>query len=330
MKQILKLENYLFNILLIWLAILIYNSFRYYKNFLRPDTQLILLTLAITYTVLGFTYHITSKKQIPDSKGKLFFTGLTKLSKMNKQEKNAILFTLVKFFFLPIMLNFFLNNFYSIKYQISNLTTQSFLSISNFNNILFPFLLALIFLIDTLWFAFGYAFESKKLNNQLRSVEPTFFGWAVALICYPPFNSFATNGINLFGFTLGLNWYANDYAIFFNDMTTFILRIIIILLLGIYVSATLALGTKCSNLTNRGIVSRGPYALVRHPAYISKNLAWWLTIIPVASLPAFLSMSAWSFIYHMRTLTEERHLSKDIDYKIYKNKVKWKYVPGVY
>lgn len=44
--------------------------------------------------------------------------------------------------------------------------------------------------------------------------------------------------------------------------------------MAIYSRASLALGFKASNLTNRGIVSHGPYKYVRHPAYICKNLAW--------------------------------------------------------
>ncbi len=218
------------------------------------------------------------------------------------------------------MLNFFFANYYSIKNQLPNILSSLF-TIETFNFLWFPFLLTLIFLIDTLWFSFGYAIETRSLKNTIRSVEPTAVGWIVALICYPPFNGM---------FTKYVNWFANDYVVFYNNSLTFFIRIIIIALLTVYVGATLALGAKCSNLTNRGIVSRGPYAIVRHPAYISKNLAWWITIIPVLSIPAVLSMGVWSLIYHMRTITEERHLIKDPDYQKYVKKVKYRYIPGVY
>lgn len=176
-------------------------------------------------------------------------------------------------------------------------------------------------MIDTLYFAFGYSIESGELKNKILSVEPTFLGWFVALICYPPLNTQMTR------FT---DWYANDYVMFGSDGITCIIRMIIVSLLLIYVGATIALGAKCSNLTNRGIVSRGPYAIIRHPAYISKNLAWWITIIPIASLPAILSMSAWSFIYHLRSITEEKHLMKDKNYQKYCKKVKYRYIPYIY
>jgi protein-S-isoprenylcysteine O-methyltransferase Ste14 len=326
-RKIKKLKGFFLNIILIWLVFFFYKSLPYYQNFLKQETYSIIFYLAISYTIIGFIYYFfASINKIKITKGQLIFSLFFKVLKLkliqiSKQEKISLLFILVKIFFLPIMLNFVINNFYAFQNQFSQLTIYSFFSIYGFNNLIFPFALTTIFFLDTLWFSFGYTFEAGFLNNTVRSVEPTLLGWAVALICYPPFNSFAVKYID---------WFANDYRIFSDPLTTMIIRIIIILLLSIYVGATLALGTKCSNLTNRGIITRFPYSIVRHPAYISKNLAWWITIIPIASIPAVISMSAWSFIYHLRTITEEKHLSADPDYIEYKNKVKWKYIPGVY
>ena len=340
--EIKKFKHYILNLILIWLSIIFYNTNHYYLNFLRPETQTTIFYLALAYTVFGFFYYLfTPSKKVRDSKGHVIFKALVRVSrefyhyirffntktrkplpKIEKHEKTALLFIIVKIFFLPIMLNFFFANYNSIKNQLPQLLNISTLfSIDTFNFILFPFLLASIFLIDTLWFSFGYTFEAGFLKNKVISVEPTVLGWVVALISYPPFNGTVTKYIN---------WYADDYILFFNDTLTFVIRVLIILLLLAYVGATLALGTKCSNLTNRGIVSRGPYSIVRHPAYISKNLAWWITIIPIASWPAIISMGIWSFIYHLRSITEERHLMKDPNYVEYCKKVKYRYIPGVY
>ncbi|MFH1326623.1 MAG: methyltransferase [archaeon] len=341
MKKIIdKFKSYFFNLILIWFVFLLYSKSSYYLEFIRLETITTIYYLAFTYTIFGFLYYlITPQKKIKQGKGFILFRALkriikslyylirfpklkTSFPKLEQKEKVALLFVIVKIFFLPIMLNFFFANYFSVKYQISNLPNfLSLININSFNTILFPLLLASIFLIDTLWFSFGYTVEAGFLKNKIRSVEPTIIGWVVALACYPPFNGIATGAIG---------WYANDYILFSTPLLTFIMRLLIIFFLLIYVGATLALGAKSSNLTNRGIVTRGPYAIIRHPAYTSKNLAWWITIIPVFSWIAVLGMGVWSLIYHFRSITEERHLIKDPDYVEYCKKVKYRYIPGVY
>jgi len=336
------IKHYFSSLILIWIAILFYKFNRYYSDFLRAETQLTLLYLAIAYTILGFLFYIIVPiEKTKNSKGFTLFNALIRVvkdtknylreftknpehpaPKIEKHEKVTLLFMLVKIFFLPLMLNFFFNNYFSVKSSIINVSTLSaWLSIGSFNTLIYPFLLSSIFLLDTLWFCFGYTFEAGFLRNTVRSVEPTVFGWAVAIICYPPFASI---------FTGYAGWFADDYSIFSTSTITFVARIFVILFLMGYLFATFALGTKCSNLTNRGIVSRGPYRFVRHPAYICKNLAWWITLIPIMGLFSILSMASWTFIYYMRAVTEERHLIKDPDYVEYCKKVKYRFIPGVY
>jgi len=330
-----RLKPFLLNLILLWLVILLYRTNSYYTNFLRPDTQAVLLSIAITYTIIGSIYYYLYPAQ--QTKGTLVLRLIKKLitkiykyitnpsvitPKITKQEKVTTLFIIVKIFFLPIMLNFFLNNFQVVKSQFTNLPTlTSLLSINSFNLLLFPLIMSLIFMLDTLYFSFGYSTDAKFLGNKIRSVEPTILGWLVALACYPPFNSLVT------GYTF---WYSDIYILPTSILTTFALRITTLIFFLIYLSATFALGTKCSNLTNRGIITRGPYSIIRHPAYISKVLIWWLVIIPIMSWTAFLSMLVWSVIYHLRTVTEERHLSQDREYIEYKQKVKYRYIPYIY
>jgi protein-S-isoprenylcysteine O-methyltransferase Ste14 len=99
---------------------------------------------------------------------------------------------------------------------------------------------------------------------------------------------------------------------------------------GVYVWATMAFGLRFSNLTHRGIVTRGPYAWVRHPAYLSKNLAWWTENLPFFASPLEpLSLLGWNAIYFLRAITEERHLRFDPDYREYCRHVRWRFFPGV-
>ncbi len=281
-----------------------------YRDLLNDRTYNYLFYFLIGFLLISPIYYL-SIKHVGENKPYLFIRMLTKLPhkrKITADEKTAALFLLVKIFFLPIMLKFFLDNAGWIQ---GNYKTAS----------LFAFLLVLIFAIDTGVFFFSYSFEFEKLKNKVKSVEPTFLGWFVAIICYPPFNSIIGEHIA---------WGANDYAYFWTPTITNAFRVVIIALFLIYLAATIALGPKASNLTNRGIISKFPYSIVRHPAYISKNLVWWITLIPVMTWQFAIGMAFWSIIYFSRAWTEERHLSADPDYIEYKKKVKWMFVPYIW
>ncbi|MFO0737856.1 MAG: isoprenylcysteine carboxylmethyltransferase family protein [Labilithrix sp.] len=177
-----------------------------------------------------------------------------------------------------------------------------------------------IFAVDCGWALVGYGLESRWLGNKTRSVEPTAFGWLVCLSCYPPFN-------NVLGTYLPLD---NGPSVITNDDWLLALRAATCFLFSIYAAATVAFGPRFSNLTNRGIVTRGPYRFVRHPAYLCKCSAWWLEHIPTITITKAFFLCFLCLWYGLRAWTEERHLSADPDYLAYKRKVPWVIFPGVY
>lgn len=178
----------------------------------------------------------------------------------------------------------------------------------------------IIFAVDCGWALFGYSTESRWLGNKTRSVEPTAGGWLVCITCYPPYN-------NVLGTYLPLE---NGQAIVTSDNALLALRAATVFLFAIYAAATVSFGFKFSNLTNRGIVSRGPYRYVRHPAYLCKCSAWWLEHIPTLTLTKAFFLSCLCGWYALRAWTEERHLSMDPDYVAYRKKVPWVIFPGIY
>ena len=245
-----------------------------------------------------------------------------------KEEKTSLLFLIVKIYFTPVMLNFLINNLHSFislfpLFKNYLLTKPLSLSEKTMTNIVFQTILYAILVLDTLIFSFGYLFESSGLKNKVKSVEPTVLGWMVAIICYPPINTLSGNI---------LGWYTSDFGDFGNPNLNITMGVVSILFFLIYVWASVALGTKASNLTNRGIVSKGPYKFIRHPAYSAKNLSWWIMGIPFIIKFGFIavfSLVLWSFIYYLRALTEEKHLLQDIDYVEYCKKVKYMFLPGI-
>ena len=249
--------------------------------------------------------------------------------------KQAALALLLKFFFAPLMINWCLSHAGDMTHSVVNFVAGLKDGQSGrvlFDNSLFWACFQLILFVDTLLFTLGYIVEIPALKNRIRSVDPTFFGWFICLACYPPFNEFTSRF---------LEWQSSDFPHFQNTTVHFIANIALLMSLAIYSWASLSLGLKASNLTNRGIVSRGPYAFVRHPAYAAKNVAWWIGALPnlyfvfsagntKAAAYAVFALCGWTVIYALRAITEERHLLlADNGYAQYMARVKWRFIPRV-
>lgn len=182
------------------------------------------------------------------------------------------------------------------------------------------FLIALIFIIDVTFGTIGYALALRLFNAHIRSANPFLGAWVVALICYPPFSGVGSAGLLNHG--IG----GRDWSEWLSGMPVLLWLWVVLLvtLSGIYAWATVVFGPRFSNLTNRGIITHGPYAFVRHPAYLTKNIFWWLAGMPFLStmggaeaLRACVLLLGVNLIYALRALTEERHLRLDPAYLSY-------------
>ncbi len=233
---------------------------------------------------------------------------------------------LVKLFFIPLMVTFlfiefrgFAENFISYWYSRGEEAPWK-VSFDFFYGTYFHGL----FLMDVSIGLIGYASSSRWLNNKSKSVDPTLLGWFVALACYPPFNSIMAEYLPYTGMGTG-----ESYALFQPMWVDVLLKGITLICFTLYVWSTTAFGLRFSNLTNRGIITRGPYSIVRHPAYMAKNIAWWTEFVRSFHSPwQFIFLAVWNYIYYMRALTEERHLRDDPDYLAYCKVVKYRFIPG--
>ena len=249
--------------------------------------------------------------------------------------RQASLALLLKFFFAPLMINWCLQHvadMASAVIQCLDGFGEGLRGRALFDASLFWALFQCILFADTLLFTLGYIVEVPALRNRIRSVDPTFFGWFVCLACYPPFNDFTGRF---------LEWQSSDFPHFDNDYVHLSANVVLLVSMSIYSWASIALGFKASNLTNRGVVSRGPYSVVRHPAYAAKNLAWWIGAMPAfivwfgsgdlhAALYSVCAMAGWTAIYVLRAITEERHLLMiDNGYAEYMRRVRWRFIPGL-
>jgi protein-S-isoprenylcysteine O-methyltransferase Ste14 len=231
--------------------------------------------------------------------------------------KNYLLGWLVKAFYLPLMYTFLCGNISFIKDNAPFMTVVTGHQFSSFFNYMNNFL----YTIDLAWVFVGYLLTLRIFDSHIRTVEPSFLGWFVAIQCYQPFWNMVSPGY--YAYDDGYDW--SQWLSKLPEIYIF-WGTIILILVGIYVWASIAFGIRFSNLTHRGILTNGPYRYMKHPAYVCKNLSWWLVSIPFISTVNFadacqhcLLLLFLNFIYFLRARTEERHLSKDPTYVQYGN-----------
>lgn len=300
--------------------------------------------------VMNYLLKLCKREGLPEKPTATEFLAWLKPS--YKQTQSLILY-FIKFYFGPQMVVWTAGHFNHstkavqdfLKFNAKVLEDHTFMEIFNIKSLvlkyrtaIFGLIFAIGYFVDTFVYAIGYVTELTFLRNRIRTVESSVLGLFFCLMCYPYFSSVTASIVP---------WPHNESN--FNglfpadplNILIWILMILAVIFLFIYVAASVALFTKASNLTNRGTVKIFPYNIIRHPAYSAK-IAMWLcgSIVPmkyfivegkwIEAFGMVLGSIVWTFIYYMRAMTEERHLSLDPDYREYCKKVKYRFIPKVW
>lgn len=347
-----RLTNFSASLVLILATYLLYNLAPYYQETAAEKLNILTFHFVnedaiklfyLAYCLLLLIYYLLDKTpQI--SKSVIAIQAIFKIGRapltayrdgLPAQERLSILTILLKAFFAPLMVAWLIPHMANMAengvYVATHLELlqNNFLAVFNYRG--FWFLLQVILTLDVLFFTIGYLVELPSLNNRIRSVDPTLIGWGVALACYPPFNGL-TSKI--------LAWEPVTFPQFDTPAIHIAVNFMLLGLMTIYTSASVALNFKASNLTHRGVICCGPYRFIRHPAYLCKNMAWWIGAIPsvIAAIETSLwqlvlvisSVGGWTLIYTLRALTEEDHLrGVNSEYADYCKKVRYRFIPGI-
>lgn len=321
-----------------------------FGSFVAPfvvDMPTTLYFFAAVYVMVLIPYYLAR----PDKPSSAALTWRYLLRRLHKEagsetvsevERQAMLALLLKFIFVPFCIHGLLAYFSYLNGQAIVLTkaagSPGLLAngwLAFYNTHFHYVILNVIFLIDFIPFVIGYLIQTKMLNNDIVSVDSTLLGWMACLICYPPLNV---------AIVMLLPFQVVDMVPTTPGMPAavhLLLNVAMVACFGLYASASVSLGFKCSNLTNRGTVDSGLYGHIRHPAYFFKNLAWWLSAMPLFitmlqrnPLHAFwavICLAGWTGIYVLRAITEERHmLAGNNGYLDYTRRVPYRFLPGVW
>lgn len=224
------------------------------------------------------------------------------------EQKELMMAWLVKLFFIPLM------------YSWLMMATEGLLdfhwSLASASIVQGLYLYGLA--IDLLIATAGYLFASRLLGNAVISTDKSWSGWLVCLLCYPPLIWVYQQIKQQTNDLIWTDWLQPHQLLFW------FWAAVVSLTWLVYWLSTLHFGLRFANLSWRGLVDTGPYRWVRHPAYLSKNLYWWLYLVPFYGVVSnyelvrnLLGLCFVSLVYFLRAYTEERHLKQFSEYRGY-------------
>ncbi len=240
-----------------------------------------------------------------------------------RYHRKVLLNLVMRVYFIPVMVIQVYNGF-----QLSVHGLSQGLPGGDLLTLLF-WLTGVLWLVDSLAAATSYSIESRWTENHSRSIDLTTAGWTVCFACYPPLNEVTST---LFLFSPNVVGNSVQDLVFAHSTFFMALKVLEFTLLVALVYTDLSLGPSVANITFKRLQSRGPYALVRHPATTCKLTLWWMQsifFIQFWSWDVIIGQVMWNVIYILRALTEERHLRQYAEYRQYMQKVPYRFIPGL-
>ena len=327
--------KYIFWGLIIFGVSRFYAAHPMYKEF-TPNTRKFFGDFLFLFLILGLPYFFLAEKFrycTDNCLGDPYLRVLSLLRHLKNREfrkigrrlikksyKRLYLMAIIRIHYVPIMIE-------QVYVGLNTMTTL--LDQANFQwNIATSALVAtpLVWAIDANNGALGYFWESWFTKSRFREIDPHPLHWIVVLLCYTPFFGLAVK------FMPFPSMAANATPLLNSPSFNLGIEIALLISLALYVLSGSALSFSTSNLCYKKIQTKGPYAIVRHPATSFKLIYFFLAFFRYRGAFTFagvLSYLTWTIIYICRALVEERFLKKFSDYRNYMKKTRYRFIPKV-
>ncbi|MFX0541432.1 isoprenylcysteine carboxylmethyltransferase family protein [Roseovarius sp. S4756] len=225
--------------------------------------------------------------------------------------RNFMLGWAIKGFFLPVMFNYLAMNIPGLSGGIAGAFAGPVDAAAYLTKVMIVMELVIVVV--------GYTMTMRLFDAHIRSANALPVAWIVTLVCYEPINQIVTGRV--FDYRPDRSWID---VIHNHPMLFWPWLGLILLSFFVWLWATAIFGLRWSNLTNRGIITNGPYKYTKHPDYTSKCLFFVLTAAPFMTaltkweaITASAALTVVIGIYFGRGRMEEKHLSDDPAYVAY-------------
>lgn len=270
----------------------------------------------VLLAAIALAYLLVADAVLPEKQEELWEIGNGLLhpfvASLSGRAKQYVLGWVLKAFFAPLMLTFTLNDLrhllpLDLGAALAEPAKTLDLAVDS------------LYLIDVTFGGIGYVATFKLFNTHIRTIQTTLLGWVICLVCYPPFWPAIRQSFLNYEDSYGWGqWLWNAPVLWW------LWGSVVVFFVAVYAWATVSFGIRFSNLTNRGIITNGPYRFVKHPAYISKCASFWMISIPFIphesgsmALANCVALAIGNGIYVVRARTEEAQLMQDADYRAY-------------
>jgi protein-S-isoprenylcysteine O-methyltransferase Ste14 len=174
-------------------------------------------------------------------------------------------------------------------------------------------------------FGYWYTILGFFYGKHIRNTDFTIMGWLTNAICYGPLLGFII--WQMVPPLVGL-----DPVVIPRQPLWYIMCIAELLLNLLYTISIWNLGTMFGIMTDKGVRTSGFYNAARHPSYTLEALMFVMIYLSgLSTCSQWLAVSFFIFIYYIRSEREDHFMSRsNPDYKLYQQKVLYKFIPGIY
>lgn len=174
-------------------------------------------------------------------------------------------------------------------------------------------------------FGYGHTVLSILWTRPIRELDFSVGGWVTTAACYGPLLGAVVEHVGG-GARIGPDPVITGGPLYGAVLGTELL------LNALYTASIWNLGRYFGVMTDKGVRTTGFYAAVRHPSYTLESLMFLAIGLPWATTSAQWAVGVTFLVkYWLRSEREDHFMgAADPDYGPYREKVPWKFVPGLY